>query len=117
MNKKFSEDGSCAWTKNPIIAELALHIVPLNLTKNPQYLGGDEIWRSQWKSCLQSEPSTLRVDYTIPAIIKSVGQNDWPMFVLQVGLWGNMIPGATGKFHRKFTVSLTAIAPTKIDSL
>ena len=101
MNQRFSENDSYTWIKNPIIAELAVQIVPLNLIKNPQYLGGNENWKSQWRACLQSEPRTLKVDYTVPAILESAGQNDWPIFVLQVGLWGNMIPGTMGKSHLK----------------
>lgn len=89
------------WENDPIFFELAGRIAPTCLTTSPQYPGDVKFWNPQWKSCLPSEPSPLKIDYTVPSIIRSASKGDWSMFVLQVGLWGNMIPGTMGKSHRK----------------
>lgn len=91
------------WPLDPAMASLAAGLVPdlENIAGANQYPGDIKPWKEQWTSVLNFVPDQEFCDYRVPAILESARTQQWPLFVLQVGLWGQMIPGPMGRSHRK----------------
>ena len=82
-------------------AAIARQLYPDRLVKSAQYPGSVEPWQAEWLSALPAKPEGKHCDFRIEAILESAGLGDWPLFALQVGLWGRMIPGPLGHSYQR----------------
>lgn len=89
------------WLWDASTAAIARHLYPDRLVKSAQYPGSVEPWQSEWLSVLPAKPEGKHCDFRIEAILESAGLGDWPLFALQVGLWGRMIPGPLGHSYQR----------------
>lgn len=89
------------WHWDADTATIARQLYPDRLVKSAQYPGSVEPWQSEWLSALPAKPKCEHCDFQTEAILDSAGLGDWPLFVLQVSLWGRMIPGPLGRSYQQ----------------
>jgi hypothetical protein len=91
------------WPMDQGIAEIASLIYPEmgRLPAPCQYEGEVKPWNENWRLVQTGDRGIDSCDYRVSAIFDSIRNQDWQLFVLQVGLWGGMIPGVMGKSFEK----------------
>ena len=89
------------WPCDADTAAIARQLYPDRLLKSAQYLGSVEPWQSEWLSALPAKPKYEHCDFQTEAILDSAGLGDWSLFVLQVGLWGRILPGLLGRSYQR----------------
>ena len=98
MKQNFSESN---WPLDESVAEVIPQLDLFELEQFPQYPGALADWKPEWLAALPAKPRSEQCDFRIEAILESSGLGDWPLFVLQVGLWGRMIPGPLGRSYQR----------------
>lgn len=119
MKQKSSESN---WPLDQSVAEVIPQFDLFELEQSLQYAGALADWKPEWLTVLPAKPRSEQCDFRIEAILKSARLGDWPLFVLQVGLWGRMIPGPLGRSYQKIYGSaygepVSAAAIEKIESI
>lgn len=89
------------WHWDADAAAIARQLYPDRLLKSAQYPGSVEPWKSEWLSVLPAKPKSEHCDFQTEAILESAGLGDWPLFVLQVSLWGRIVPGPLGHSYQR----------------
>jgi hypothetical protein len=89
------------WHWDAETAAIARQLYPDRLLKSAQYLGSVEPWQAEWLSALPAKPKSEHCDFQTEAILDSAGLGDWSLFVLQVGLWGRIVPGLLGRSYQR----------------
>ena len=89
------------WEVDPTFSALSKKIVLKPFESVAEQFAGDigEV-RHYWTG-LVDEPLGENLDYRIESILSSAKHEDWLLFVLQVGIWGQMIPGTHARPYRK----------------
>ena len=89
------------WHWDADTAAIARQLYPDRLVKSAQYPGSVEPWQSEWLSALPAKPKCEHCDFQTEAILESARLCDWPLFVLQVSLWGRIVPGPLGCSYQR----------------
>jgi hypothetical protein len=116
MKQNFSESN---WPLDESVAEVIPQLDLFELEQFPQYPGALADWKPEWLAALPAKPRSEQCDFRIEAILESSGLGDWPLFVLQVGLWGRMIPGPLGRSYQRIYGSAygAPVSPATFDKI
>ena len=89
------------WNVEPTFSALSRRVVlkPFESSAE-QFAGGLRKVPPYWTG-LVDEPLGEELDYRVEAILSSAQHENWLLFVLQVGKWGQMIPGTHARPFRK----------------
>jgi hypothetical protein len=98
MNKGKEQN---SWLPNEVFARLAGQLSPRGLVRSGQYAGDVRPWKEPWRALLDFVPAEDTCNFRVDSILESARAGQWPLFVLQVGLWGQMIPGTMGRSFKK----------------
>jgi hypothetical protein len=89
------------WHRDADTAAIARQLYPDRLVKSAQYPGSVEPWQAEWLSALPAKPKASTAIFKPRQFWKVHRLGDWPLFVLQVSLWGRMIPGPLGRSYQQ----------------
>lgn len=112
-----------SWNYDEAVRRVAQNVYPGNLQAAAQYPGRNDralpagLWESVGEYVVG--PANQPFDDRIEAILASGRKQEWIVFLLRVGRWGNMLPGPLGaSFQRIFHCRCGAvIGKSRIDSL